>query len=188
MSDTKPEETFRVIDRRPFASDGSLREGVAEEERAREQKEQAAAAAQPKPAATLVSNSTSTAPAASSILSPSGSAAAPALAAEATAAQAAVAPSRGFQLLVSFLAQNCAALLGAYADPRTGQAMLDLDGAREMIDMLDALREKTKGNLAAEEDRILLEVIGSLKMSFLEMSKAAAEAMKKQAPINPTKK
>ncbi len=28
-------------------------------------------------------------------------------------------------------------LLGGYADPRTGQPVLDLEGAREMIDMLD---------------------------------------------------
>ena len=72
-------------------------------------------------------------------------------------------------------------LLGGYADPRTGQAILDLDGAREMIDMLDALREKTLGNLAPEEENLLLDILGSLKMSFLEMNKAAAQAMKEKA-------
>ncbi len=50
-------------------------------------------------------------------------------------------------MLINFVAQNAAMLLGAYPDPRTGQGMVDLEGAREMIDMLDALREATRGNL-----------------------------------------
>jgi hypothetical protein len=94
-------------------------------------------------------------------------------------------PSRGFQMLINFIAQNAAMLLGAYADPRTGQAMLDLEGAREMIDMLDALRDTTRGNLAAEDDKLLLEVLGSLKLSFMEISKAAAAAMKEKAKTRP---
>ena len=89
--------------------------------------------------------------------------------------------SRGFQMLIDFLARNAAAMLGGMADPRTGQAFLDLEGAREMIDMLDALRETTKGNLAKVDDELLVEVIGSLKLTFMEISKAAAEQMKKKA-------
>jgi hypothetical protein len=89
--------------------------------------------------------------------------------------------SRGFQMLVDFLTRNAAAMLGGMADPRTGQAFLDLEGAREMIDMLDALREKTKGNLAKVDEDLIVEVIGSLKMTFMEISKAAAEQMKKKA-------
>ena len=84
-------------------------------------------------------------------------------------------------MLVDFLTRNAAAMLGGMADPRTGQAFLDLEGAREMIDMLDALREKTKGNLAKIDDDLLVEVIGSLKLTFMEISKAAAEQMKKKA-------
>jgi hypothetical protein len=54
--------------------------------------------------------------------------------------------------------------------------MLDLEGAREMIDMLDVLREKTVGNLAPEEDTLLLDVLGNLKLAFMEMTKAATAA------------
>ena len=71
-------------------------------------------------------------------------------------------------------------LLGGYADPRTGQPMLDLEGAREMIDMLDALREKTMGNLAPEEDTLVLDVLGNLKLAFMEMTKAATAAAMQQ--------
>lgn len=89
--------------------------------------------------------------------------------------------SRSFQMLVDFLTRNAAAMLGGMADPQTGRPFVDLEGAREVIDMLDALREKTRGNLSKEDDQLLLEVLGSLKLTFMEISKAAAEAMAKKA-------
>jgi len=71
-------------------------------------------------------------------------------------------------------------------NPRTGQPMLDPEAAREFIDMLDALHEKTKGNLAPEEDNMLLDLLGKLKMTFLEINQAvAAEAAKGKAKTRP---
>lgn len=160
MAEQKPDESFKVIDRRPFTPEGELRKEALEQER---RDEEAAASAQ-KPAA-----GKGGAPGAK----PSGT--------PASAAADAPKPSHGFQILVDFLARNAAVLLGGYTDPRTGQALLDLEGAQEMIEMLDALREKTQGNLAAEDDRLLVEVLGSLKLSFLEMSKAAAQAAQEKA-------
>ncbi len=90
-------------------------------------------------------------------------------------------PSRGFQTLTNFVAQNAAMLLGAYPDPRTGEPMLDMEGARELIDMLDALRDTTRGNLAPEDERLLLDILGSLKLSYMEMTKAAAKATQERA-------
>ena len=72
-------------------------------------------------------------------------------------------------------------LLGGYADPRTGQPVLDLEGAREMIDMLDVLHEKTLGNVAPEEDALLMDVLGNLKLAYMEMTKAAAKQEKAQS-------
>jgi Domain of unknown function (DUF1844) len=94
-------------------------------------------------------------------------------------------PSRGIEMLINFVAQNAAMLLGAYPDPRTGQGMVDLEGAREMIDMIDALHLATRGNLAAEDERLLLDVAGSLKLSFMELTKAAAKAMQEKAKARP---
>jgi Domain of unknown function (DUF1844) len=103
--------------------------------------------------------------------------------AAATPAPAADTPKRStvFENLIRSLGQNAAMLLGGYADPRTGQPVLDLEGAREMIDMLDVLREKTVGNLVPEEDTLLLEVLGNLKLAFMEMAKAAAKHEKAQS-------
>ena len=162
MSESKHDETFKVVDRRLFTAEGELRKEVAEQQDREHEAPPAAAKAAPKaPAPALVTDKPGAEP-------------------EAPAAEL---PKRSpvFENLVRSLGQNAAMLLGGYADPRTGQPMLDLEGAREMIDMLDALREKTKGNLAKVDEELLMEVIGSLKMTFMEISKAAAEQMKKKA-------
>ena len=88
-------------------------------------------------------------------------------------------------MLINFVAQNAAMLLGAYPDPRTGEAMLDMEGARELVDMLDALRDATRGNLAPEDERLLVDVLSNLKLSYMEMSKAAAKAMRDKAKARP---
>jgi len=157
--DHKQEEAFRVIDRRPFTAEGELRQEVVEEEE-REARREAAKipAAPPEPAK------------------------------PAAAPPPVETPKRilAFENLVRMLGSNAAMVLGAYADPRTGQPVLDPEAAREFIDMLDALHEKTKGNLAPEEDTLLLDLLGKLKMTFLEINQAlAAEAAKGKAKARP---
>jgi len=161
VADSKQDDTFKVVDRRLFTQDGELRKDVAEQQQRDEE------------ASAKASSTAGSAPSQSAANARAGSPAAP--------APTATEPSRGFQMLVDFLTRNAAAMLGGVADPRTGQAFLDLEGARELIDMLDALREKTKGNLAPVDDELLVEVLGSLKLTFLEVSKAATEAMNKKA-------
>jgi Domain of unknown function (DUF1844) len=176
LADAKQDESFRVVDRRLFGADGKIRDEVVREERHREE----AQATGPAPA-TAPSQPTAAAPA-----SPSGQRTPEAPKAIPTeAAENEAKPSRGLEMLINFVAQNAAMLLGAYPDPRTGQAVLDLEGARELIDMLDALHESTRGNLAPDDQRLLLDVIGSLKLSFMDMTKAAAKAMQEKAKARP---
>jgi hypothetical protein len=168
VTDPKQDEGFKVVDRRLFTEEGELRKDAVEQERRDEEaasarKASAPAAAKPAPA---TPGSAAPAPSADTVL--------------ADAADS-IAPSRSFQMLVDFLTRNAAAMLGGMADPRTGQPFLDLEGAREMIDMLDVLREKTRGNVAKTDEDLLIEVVGSLKLTFMEVSKAAAEAMANKA-------
>jgi Domain of unknown function (DUF1844) len=147
LSDHKQDDSFRVIDRRPFTSEGELRKDVVEEQ----EREARVAATKASPA-------------------PAEKAKAPANPPPADA------PKRvaGFEDLVRMLGQNAAMVLGAYADPRTGQPIIDPDAARELIDMLDALHEKTKGNLAPEEENLLLDLLGKLKLTYVEINQAVA--------------
>jgi hypothetical protein len=173
LSEPKQDESFKVVDRRLFTPDGEFRKEVAEQQdRERETAPVAAPASAAKPAgATKPPEAPTIAgkPETPSAMPP--------------AEPPADAPKRSpvFENLIRSLGQNAAMLLGGYADPRTGQPMLDLEGAREMIDMLDILHEKTRGNLAAEEDSLLLDVLGNLKLAFMEMTKAAAKQEKAQS-------
>ena len=154
MSEHKSEETFRVIDRRLFTEEGELRQEIAEEEK-REAVKEANVARQ----------------------EPSADAEVPELPPAETPKR-----SPAFENLIRMIGSNAAMVLGAYTDPRTGQPMIDPDAARELIDMLDALHEKTKGNLAPEEDDVLLDLLGKLKLTYLEVNQAlAAQATQAKA-------
>jgi hypothetical protein len=184
VADPKHEETFKVIDRRHFTEQGELRQEVVEQEKREE--EAAAKKVATTPPSKTQAKASANAQGASKAAAPAqgGAVAAPSApdqsAATPETAEAAES-SRSFQMLVDFLTRNAAAMLGGMADPQTGQAFVDLEGAREVIDMLDALREKTRGNLSKADDDLLIEVLGSLKLTFMEISKAATEAIAKKA-------
>lgn len=166
MTDENREPEFKVIDRRPFTADGEIRkEVVAEQEREAERDAKVQAAKEQRQAA----NNTATGGSNAGATEKPSSAAAP--------ATPTPKKSEAFANLVKMIGSNAAMVLGAYADPRTGQPVLDPDAARELIDMLDALQEKTKGNLAPEEASMLLDLLGKLKMTYLEINKAMAEQM-----------
>ena len=168
MADAKQDEGFKVVDRRLFTEEGELRKDAADQDRRWEEEAAKKSAA---PAARAQSTpATSATPGASPAATPAET-------------EPAIESSRTFQMLVDFLTRNAAAMLGGMADPRTGQAFLDLEGAREVIDMLDVLREKTKSNLAKADEDLLIEVLGSLKLTFMEISKAATEQMQKKAGV-----
>jgi Domain of unknown function (DUF1844) len=180
LADSKQEESFKVVDKRLFNEEGELRQDAVDRERREEEAAAAKIASAPKAPDVQDTSKrviqTDATPSGTGLVGPDSTTS---LDAATTAEE--IPPSRGFQMLVDFLTRNAAAMLGGMADPRTGQPYVDIDGAREMIDMLDALREKTRGNLGKVDDELLIEVIGSLKLTFVEMSKAAAAAMAKQA-------
>jgi hypothetical protein len=52
---------------------------------------------------------------------------------------------------------------------------LDLPLARQTIDTIAMLQEKTKGNLSGEEERLVNRVLFDLRMKFVEVSQRAAK-------------
>jgi hypothetical protein len=76
-----------------------------------------------------------------------------------------------FSGLVSMLATQAMLFLGAIPDPQTGQTRLDLEQARIPIDTLEMLKEKTKGNLSAQEAEQLKQVLSDLRMAYVQVSR-----------------
>jgi hypothetical protein len=64
---------------------------------------------------------------------------------------------------------------------------VDILGARQTIDMLAVLGEKSKGNLSELEDRTLQTVLFDVRMTFLELTNMIS-MQGVQAPPPPTKK
>ena len=61
--------------------------------------------------------------------------------------------------------------MGEVADPATGQPAENLQAARQTIDILTILREKTEGNLSGDEQRLLDGLLYELRLKFLSKSK-----------------
>ena len=60
--------------------------------------------------------------------------------------------------------------LGLAPNPATQKVEKNVQGAKQTIDILSILQEKTKGNLDAEESRLLENCVYDLKMNFLRAS------------------
>jgi hypothetical protein len=58
-------------------------------------------------------------------------------------------------------------------DPATQQRHLDLPQAKHTIDILMMLRDKTRGNLTAEEAKLLEDVMPQLQMAYVSVSRQA---------------
>ncbi len=69
--------------------------------------------------------------------------------------------------------------LGKLKNPMTGEIERDLVAAQNSIDILDMLRDKTKGNLTENESRMLTSVIQELKLNYVDEANRKPEEPKK---------
>ena len=58
--------------------------------------------------------------------------------------------------------------IGKMLNPGTNTITKNLEHARYVIDMLEILAEKTKGNLTSDEQRFLDNTLSTLRLNFLE--------------------
>jgi Domain of unknown function (DUF1844) len=90
-------------------------------------------------------------------------------------------PAMSFDQLVQSVYMSSIMQLGG-ATPEGQQPQVDIIGARQSIDMLSVLAEKTKGNLTPEESRLLESALFELRMAFLEITQALARSAAAKAP------
>lgn len=166
------EPKIRVKDRRMFNPDGSLRTPDPGEER--EEPQPAAPAAPPAQSrdnvVPLEARERSTAP----------PVAEEAPKEEPREPESEPPPSRPgepslFSDLVSSLAYQAAMLMGLIRDPLGPQMPTDMRAARQTIEMLAMLKEKTRGNLTAEEMTLLERALTDLRMQFVAMAQRSGK-------------
>jgi len=129
---------FRIVDRRPFAADGSRKDDVVADE-----KKEAA-----QPTERRAPREAPSAP-----LGPSDQ------------------ESSGFETLVSYLSTTAMFQLGLIAGPSGEPIPADMPNAKRTLDLLEVLRDKTRGNLTANESGMLEDILYELRMSFVEIQK-----------------
>ena len=77
-------------------------------------------------------------------------------------------PPVDFASFVMMLTNNIMVFLGQVPNPLTQQPQVDLAQAQHTIDILMMLREKTRGNLTADEERFLQELLPQLQMAYVQ--------------------
>lgn len=159
LSESSRKSSIRVTDRRLFTPDGDVREEIEEEIEARER---------------ATPEATEKKPAGGS--PPKASSERPTPSPEPPGGAVGEAPREGeeptlFMALLDNFVVNAYAAMGMVGGPYQ-QAEPDYRAARQMIDILEMLETKTKGNLEPAEERYLRTHLGDLKLAFVRKNKS----------------
>jgi hypothetical protein len=174
----KKQESFTVTDRRLFTSEGEIRQEVSQEEVS------SAAASVPQPAPAAQPDPTPPRPEADA--PPAPTAAEQKEQADAYRKSAKDLDARvelsghstkelemTFERFMASLYMSAMLQLGLMHE-QGGQPRVDLIGARQTIDTLSLLSEKTKGNLTSAEENFLQNCLYELRMAYVEVTNALA--------------
>lgn len=77
-------------------------------------------------------------------------------------------PQIDFSTFVLSLNSSVLLQLGLIEDPTTGQKSKNLPMAKQTIDLLSMLEEKTKGNLSDQEENILKNLLYELRLLYVK--------------------
>jgi len=89
-------------------------------------------------------------------------------AAQKAAAGTVPAPEITFASLILSLSSTAFMNLGALPDPNTGQTEKNLTLAKQTIDLLGVLREKTRNNLELDEENLFDHLLYDLRLAYIK--------------------
>ena len=79
-------------------------------------------------------------------------------------------PEINFATFIVSLNASALLHLGAIEDPTTGQTNKNLPMAKQTIDILSMIQEKTAGNLTTEEEKLLKNILYDLRIIYVKES------------------
>ncbi|MEA2414958.1 MAG: hypothetical protein QOI58_1615, partial [Thermoanaerobaculia bacterium] len=158
----KPKSEIKVTDRRIFTSEGEIREEFRQEIKAGDPfaAKPAAPPAAPKEAPAERRQTPNPEPPASGERR------------NKSIADKAQNPGTPFADFVEPLIAQAYVSLGMLRDPYGQKPKIDVAAARQMIEMVTMLRDKTAGNLTPDEDDFLSTHLGELKLAFVQRTKS----------------
>ena len=174
----KKQESFTVTDRRLFTSEGEIRQEVSQEEvsSAAASVPQPALAAQPDPAPPRPEADAPPAPTAAEQKEQADAYRKSAKDLDARVELSGHSTKElemTFERFMASLYMSAMLQLGLMHE-QGGQPRVDLIGARQTIDTLSLLSEKTKGNLTSAEENFLQNCLYELRMAYVEVTNALA--------------
>jgi len=93
-----------------------------------------------------------------------------------------------FENLLRSLGQECGDAPRGYADPRTGQPMLDLEGARERSTCWMPCAKRRWEIWRPRKTTLVVDILGNLKLAVMEMTKASENGFANMPPsVHPEK-
>ena len=81
-----------------------------------------------------------------------------------------------FLHIVMSLSQSAFIAMGKVSNPQTGKIEKNMELAKANIDILQMLKEKTKGNLAKKENEVLLDTLTNLQLTYADEVKKEEKA------------
>ncbi len=81
-----------------------------------------------------------------------------------------------FETFVLSLGTATLMALGEIENPISKKREKDLPSARQHIDILEVLLEKTKGNLSEHENGLINEILYTARMKFLDLNASKAKS------------
>ena len=93
----------------------------------------------------------------------------------------------GFEHLVQQLYLSAMMQMGA-GTPEGQRPRIDILGARQTIDLLNVVEDRTRGNLSKDEERTLQTVLFELRMTFLELTRMISAPKPNVPPLGPVKR
>lgn len=89
-------------------------------------------------------------------------------------------PVLDFATFVLSLSHSAFVHLGLAPNPETQRIAVDLSLAKQTIDVVAMLEEKTKGNLTGEEERLIEQILYDLRLRYVERAKEKAPEKTKE--------
>ena len=81
------------------------------------------------------------------------------------------APPIDFSTFILSLSSSAIYHMGGFQDPHSGKTSMNLDLAKQSIDIIAILEAKTKGNLEPDEQKLVTHALYDLRMRYVELAK-----------------
>ena len=81
-------------------------------------------------------------------------------------------PPASLEMLVTTLVTEAMISLGQVPHPQTGEVVFQPLQAKYLIDTIDMLREKTKGNVTADETNLMEQLLHQLRLAYVQLTSA----------------